>query len=100
MTEYQEKIKLNLEDVSKLNQTLNTPGWKEIINKWFDMCINKHIENLKINKKYDELMYSQAVLEVIEGLFDHIDAIQNQGKNNLDLIGKYKERRINRANVR
>jgi len=92
MTEYEEKLKLNLQDVNKLNQTLNSPGWKEIIKKWFDMCYEKHNKNLKINKKYNELMYSQAVIEVMEGLFEQIDAIQNQGKTTLDLINKYERR--------
>ena len=92
MTEYEEKLKLSLQDVDKLNQTLNTVGWKEIIKKWFDMCCEKHSKNLKINKKYNELMYSQAVIEVIEGLFEQIDAIQSQGKTNLDLINKYERR--------
>lgn len=92
MTEYEEKLKLNLQDVSKLNQTINTAGWKEIIKKWFDMCDKKHIEKLKISKDFDRLMYSQAVIEVIEGLFEQIDAIQNQGKTTLDLINKYERR--------
>jgi len=90
MTKYLDKLIKNVEEARQIKAILAMSGWK-VIDNYFKETLNNHLNQLKKEKDIKKIQYSQAVIEVIEGLYNLLDAINKDAKEAVNLIKEYKK---------
>ena len=87
---YSDELKLTLEQLGEIRSTLSSNGWKTI-NKYFQDTLDYHINIVKKEKDKDKLLYSQGVIEILEGFYNELKMVDVKTKNTITLIKNYKE---------
>ena len=81
----------NTDEIRKIKETLSSPGWS-YIDKILKSVLDDHISVVKReNKDTNKLIYSQAVIYIIETIYSELDLVDKKAKAELNLIKKYKK---------
>ena len=69
------------DELVKIKETLATPGW-HYIDVILKSILNDHTYIVKHeHKDMDKLRYSQAVIQIIENIYNELDLIDRKTKN-------------------